>query len=165
MSCIWFELLSRSVPIAKWRLHLCVWHVNRCPRCGQASVGDEALPAILVTSEQLSSGFNLWPGIKKQINGLQVPGVNPPVVPLPSRRPRRWAVAAVMATVLFVAGIWILFLGRQQEKQPGPAAERPALQTRVFSASIGNLPARVFLIQSRDPNRAIFWIAKDEPRS
>jgi hypothetical protein len=36
---------------------------------------------------------------------------------------------------------------------------------RLHSARIADQPARVFQVQSRDPDRSIFWIAKDIPRS
>jgi hypothetical protein len=165
MTCLWFELLNRVIPVAGLRLRLCGWHVNRCPRCLPASAGDEALATILVTAEQLSPTLDLWAGIRKGIDGLQVPASALEVARLPLRQPRRWAYAAAMTAVLVIAGLKILFLGRPPGPQPDTMIARPTAQTRLSSASIENRPARVFLFQSRNPDRTIFWIAKDDKRS
>jgi len=165
MNCVWFELLSRVVPFAGWRIRLCRWHVSHCLRCQQESTSDEALPPILVTAEQVPAGLDLWPGVQEGIVGQRMSASGPEVIPLPPRRAWRWAYAAAMALLLLVAGFWIVLNGRHPGSQPGPIADRPAVQTRICSAKIADRPARVFQVQSRNPDRTIFWIAKGENRS
>jgi len=165
MSCKRFELLCRVVPIARLRQFACRQHVNRCAECRKAFENMDTLPPLLARAEQLPEGLDLWPEIRATITGL-VP--QPPAAKtlLLSTHPiRRWAYASGIAVLVFAAGFWFINHGRQAETQANPPFERPALQTRVSSARIENRPARVFLIQSRDPDRSIFWIAKEEPRS
>ncbi len=162
MTCVWFELLCR-IPFEGMRLRLCRRHTDGCPRCRQASESDEVLPPILVSAGQLPDGFDLWPRVQEGIAGLRTPAAGPEAVPLPRRHARNWAYAAAMTVLLLGAGFWIVFSGRQG-LQPGPVGERPP-QTRLCSAKIGDKPARVFQVQSRNPDRSIFWIAKDDTRS
>jgi hypothetical protein len=157
MTCIWFELLCRVVPFAGLRLRLCRQHVEHCLRCQQESNNSEALPPLLVTAGQLPPDLDLWSGVRAGIAGR---GYRLPQ----KKRPWLWASAAAMA-VLLVASIWIVFYGRHSEPQPKPIAHPVPVQTRMCSASIENRPARVFLIQSRNPDRTIFWIARDNKRS
>lgn len=164
MTCAWFEMLS-CIPFAGLRLRLCEWHVDKCMRCQQASESGETLRPILVSATQLPGSLDLWPRVQEGIASLPTSVAGSEVIPLPKRRTLRWAYAAAMAVLLLVAGFWVFFSGRHPGSQPGPVVERPAVQTRVCSASIEDRPARVFLIQSRNPNRSIFWIAKTNSRS
>jgi len=158
MNCKWFTLLSRIVPFAWLRLRLCQWHIERCQRCQQESDSLETLPALLVTAGQLPPDLDLWPGVRAGIN-------SPGALRKQKRRTWRWAYAAPMAVLLVAAGFWAVFHRRYLEPQPVPAVERPAVRTRVCSARIENRPARIFLIQSRNPDRTIFWIARNNTRS
>ena len=162
MTCQWFELLSR-IPFAGLRLRLCRRHVDGCPCCRQESESGDVLPAMLVTADRLPPGLDLWPGVKKGIEGARTPA--PGSVPLAVRRTWRWATAAALLVLTLLAGFWALFLGRGMKPHPGPAAQRPAAQTRLCTAKIADRPARVFQVQSRNPDRTIFWIAKDDNRS
>jgi hypothetical protein len=164
MTCLWFELLSR-IPFAGMRLRFCRWHADACPRCLQASSGSEAWPGLLVGPGQMAPGPDLWPGVKKEIAGLSFPGAGRSAVPPLPRRSWRWAYAAAMLLLTLLAGFWALFLGRHMAPHPGPAAQRFLAQPRLSSAKIADRPARVFQVQSRNPDRVIFWIAKDDPRS
>jgi hypothetical protein len=160
MTCFPFELLSR-IPVAGLRLSLCRRHVERCPRCRRES--GEAPPSFLVHADQLPPGLDLWPGVKRGIDGRQGPVRGHAVLPPPARGSWRWAVAAAVATLLLLAGFWIN--GRRTVSQPGPSAAPPVPQTRLCSAKIGDRPARVFQVQSRNPDRSIFWIARENSRS
>lgn len=162
MTCTWFELLSR-IPLAGLRLSLCRRHAHGCPRCRQASEAGEAPPR-LITPDLLPPGLDLWPGVKRGIAGLRSEAASPEVALLEARRSWRWAYAAAMAALLLTAGLWIIVRGRHPGSQPTPAY-RPAPQTRLCSAKIEDKPARVFQVQSRNPDRTIFWIAKGEQRS
>jgi hypothetical protein len=164
MTCFPFGLLSR-IPLAGLRLCLCRWHVGRCPRCRQDSERREALPPVLVTADRLPAGLDLWPGIRERIAGAQARGTGPAAAALPAPRPWRWAAAAAVLALLLAAGFWRVFLGRRSAPQPAAFADRPALQTRLCSAKIADKPARVFQVQSRNPDRTIFWIARDNSRS
>jgi hypothetical protein len=161
MNCIWFTLLRRAVPFAGLRLRLCRRHVEHCLRCQRESDSRETLPPLLLTAERLPEGLDLWPGVREGIVSRQKVAAGPEVIPLPPRRLRHWVYAAVMAALLLGTSFWIIFHGRRPEPQPGLAVECPAVQTRVRSARIENQPARIFLIQSRNPDRTIFWIAKN----
>jgi hypothetical protein len=163
MTCTWFELLSR-IPLAGLRLSLCRRHVEHCPRCFQASETGETPPR-LITAVHLPSGLDLWPGVKEGIEALRRPAAIPEVVSPQTRRSWRWAYSAAMATLLLTAGLWIIVKGRPSGPQPQPPPIRPAPQTRLCSAKVGDRPARVFLVKSRNPDRTIFWIAKDNSRS
>jgi hypothetical protein len=165
MTCTWFELLNRVIPIAAWRLRLCGWHVDRCPRCRPASAGDDTLASILVTAEQLPPSLDLWAGVRKGIEGEPLAAAAPAAARPAPQRLTYWAYAAAMVTALFIAGFGILFLQPPRGKRPATVAVHPAAQTRLCAASIENRPARVFLIQSRNPDRVIFWIARDDQRS
>jgi hypothetical protein len=167
MTCIWFELFSRIAPFPGWRLRLCERHVSRCPRCRQASDGKEALPPILVTAEQLPHGLDLRPGVREGIARLRKPaaGPGPAVIPLSPRGFRSWAYAGAMALLLLAAGFWTVLQERHSKPQPVSVAVQPSVQTRLCSAKIEDKPARVFQFQSRNPDRSIFWIAKDDKRS
>ncbi len=163
MTCAWFELLCR-IPFSGLRLRLCRWHVAGCPRCRQVSDDGDALPPLLITAEQVPAGLDLRPAVKQGIDGLRPLPVSPAVVPLPARKSWPWAYAATMAALL-VLGIWILTLDRHSSprSKPSPIAAKP--QTRLCSAKIGDRPARIILIQSQNPDRSIFWIARNNNRS
>ena len=165
MSCMGFELLSRAVPFAGLRLRLCRRHIERCPRCRQA--GDEAwaLPPILITPGHLPAGLDLWPGVREGIISRRAPGTGSEVVPLTPSRTWRRALVAVAAMLLLVVGAWIAVNQKQTRQEPGTAADHPTAQTRLYSAKIADRPARVFQVQSRNPDCSIFWIAKDNKRS
>jgi hypothetical protein len=165
MTCIWFELLCRVVPFTGLRLRFCRRHVERCLRCQQESDSMGTLPPLLVTAEQLSNDIDLWHRVREGIASKPLVAAGPETIPLPAHRPWRWAYAATLVILLLLAGFWTVFFRRQAEPQPEPLAVRPAIQTRVCSASIENRPARVFLIQSRNPDRAIFWIARNNTGS
>jgi hypothetical protein len=162
MTCAWFELLSR-IPFTSMRLSLCRRHADGCPRCLRESGSGESLPPLLVTADRLSPGLDLWPGVKGGINGLQRPAGSPAVIPLSARKSLLWAYAAAMLALLLFAGTWIVL--RYSVPQPGPEESRPAPQTRLCSAKVADRPARVFQVQSRNPDRTIFWIARDNSRS
>jgi len=164
MNCAWFEMLSR-VPFASLRLSLCRWHVRNCPRCLQASESDELFPPILVTSDRLAPGLDLWPGVQQGIDVLPRPDAGSTALPLPTRRSWRWAYAAAGILLLLGAGFWALFKdGSSGPPVPIPVRP-PAEQPRLCSAKIADKPAKVFQVQSRNPDRIIFWIAKGENRS
>jgi hypothetical protein len=164
MTCTWFEMLS-CIPFAGLRLRLCRRHLDRCQDCRQASDRTESLPSLLVSADRLPSGLDLWPGIREKINGAPVPEHDREAAPPLRRLPRRLAYAAAML-MLLLAGFWIIVSGRRGSMLPSrPSAYRPAPQTRLCSAKIEDRPARVFQVQSRNPNRTIFWIAKDNHRS
>lgn len=161
MTCLRFELLCWAVPFAGLRLHLCRRHLEHCRRCRQAATETWVLPPILITHGHLPSGLDLWPGVRDGIISRRAPDV----ALLPSRRIWRRAIIAAAALLLIVVGAWIAANQKQSGKGTGPAADHPPAQTRLFSAKIGDRPARVFQIQSRNPDRTIFWIAKDNKRS
>jgi hypothetical protein len=163
MTCAWFELLSR-MPFAGLRLSLCRRHVEHCPRCLQTSETVETPPR-LITADQLSPGLDLWPGVKRGIEGLRRQAGDPGAIPLPARSAWRWAYAAAMLLLVFFTGYVAFFLGRGMQPHPGPVGQRPVAQTRLCSAKIADRPARVFQVQSRNPDRTIFWIAKGDNRS
>ena len=165
MTCARFELLCRAVPFAGLRLLLCRRHIERCPRCRQADAEAWALPPILVTPGHLPAGLDLWPGVREGIISRRAPGTGPEIVPLPSKRTWRRALVAAAALLLLAVGTWIVVNQKHVGQGPGPAADHPPAQTRLLSAKIGDRPARVFQIQSRNPDRSIFWIAKDNKRS
>jgi len=161
MTCAWFELLSR-IPFTGLRLRLCGKHAESCPRCCQAGEAGEALPR-LISADQLPPGLDLWPGVEQGIEDLRKQAVGTGSESLPARRSWRWAYAAAMLALLLFAGTWIVL--RHPVPRPKPVASRPALQTRLCSAKIEDKPARVFKVQSRNPDRTIFWIARDDSRS
>jgi hypothetical protein len=158
MSCIRFELLGR-IPLSGLRMTLSRNHVSRCRRCHEDSEVSEALPAILVNAERIPAGFDLWPGVSKGIAATAA-------VPLPTRRPRHGLAFAFAAAALALAvGIGLVFLGRRGGMPDENAVPAAMPHVRLHSARIADQPARVFQVQSRDPDRSIFWIAKDIPRS
>ncbi len=163
MSCMTFELLSR-VPIPGWRLRLCQWHVDRCCRCHQESDRSDALPPLLVAADRLTPAPDLWPGSKKGIAATPAREAGPEVVSLPAGGAWRWAYAALVM-LLLGAGFWTLLKDGPSGPLPITVNDRPAERTRLCSAKIGSQPARVFQVQSRNPDRSIFWIAKDDNRS
>jgi hypothetical protein len=163
MTCIWFELLSR-IPWPGLRLRCCARHAEGCPRCLRESEAREA-PPLLISADRLPASLDLWPGVKQGIEGWLQQPVEPGAVSLPARRSWRWAYAAAILTLLLLAGFWIISPARRSAPQPGPSASRPALQTRLCSAKVADQPARVFQVQSRNPDRTIFWIAKNDKRS
>ena len=164
MSCMTFELLSRA-PFPGWRLRLCQRHVDRCWRCRQESDRRDVLPPLLIAADRLSPAPDLWPGIRKGIAAASALGAGPEVASLPPRGSWRWAYAAALLVLTLLAGFWALFLGRGTGPHAGPVGQRPAPQTRLCSARIADRPARVFQVQSRNPDRTIFWIAKNDKRS
>lgn len=165
MSCQRFDFLSRTVPSPLLRRLACRWHVARCPECRQDFSSADRLPPLLITARQLPAGLDLWPGIRAAISGpAPLPAADKSFL-LPAPRVWRWAFVSGIAILVLLAGFWFVSQGRQAETQPGRTAAIPAVQTGITSARIGDRPARVFLIQSRDPDRAIFWIAKNDPRS
>jgi hypothetical protein len=164
MICIWFELLSR-IPFAGLRLRLCRRHVDGCPRCRGESENTEALPPILVTAGQLPAGLDLWPGVKKRIDGMRSRPHGPAAVLQPAPRSWRWAYAAATVALMATVVLWFVFMGRRGAPLPGSSASGPHVRTRLCSAKIGDEPARVFQVQSRNPDRSIFWIAKNDKRS
>lgn len=165
MNCKRFEFLCRVVPFSPLRQFACRRHVDRCPECRQAFSNADELPPLLVTAEQLPAGIDLWPGIRAAITDSAPERSTDKGPLLPAPHFRRWALAMGIVFLLLAVGFWFINHGRQAERQPNPPIKRPALQTRVSSARVEDRPARVFLIQSRDPDRSIFWIAKEEPRS
>ena len=156
MTCVWFELLSR-IPFTGLRLRWCRRHADGCPRCRQASESGEMPPPLLITADQVHAGLDLWPGVRQRIGA-------PAIVPLPARRPWRWGYAAATLALLLLAGFWIRVVDRRSAPL-APSAPLPTPQIRLCSAKIADRPARVFQVQSRDPNRSIFWIARNNPRS
>ncbi len=164
MTCAWFELLSR-IPFAGLRQSLCRRHAEHCPHCLQASEAC-VVPSLLITADHLPSGLDLWPGVKEEISALRRQVASPEVIPLQTRRSRRWAYAAATCALLLLAGFWIILGGKRGSLPPPvPSANRPSPQTRLSSARIADRPARVIQIQSRNPDRTIFWIARDNSRS
>jgi len=163
MTCAWFELLSR-IPFTGLRLRLCAWHAEQCPRCLQTSES-MGTPPRLVTADQLPVGLDLWPGVKYGIEALRRPAGVPAAMRLPAGSAWRWACAAAMLLLAVFAGYLAFFLGRGMQPHPGSVEQRTVAQTRLCSARIGDKPARIFRIQSRNPDRTIFWIAKSENRS
>jgi hypothetical protein len=163
MTCTWFELLS-LIPWPGLRRRCCARHAERCPRCLQASETPEALPG-LISAGRLPAGLDLWPGVRQAIEALprQVPSAG--AVPRSGHGSWHWAYAAAAVVLLLFAGFWIIIGGRWPGSGPIQVAENPAARTRVCAARIGNRPARVFQVQSRNPDRTIFWIAKDNSRS
>ncbi len=163
MTCFQFELLGR-IPFANMRLRLCRRHIDRCPRCRQMNEASEAPPP-LITAAGLPPGLDLWPGIRDVITGASAPERGRESI-LPRRRlTRLWAYAAVMLALL-LAGFWIILGGKRGSlPPPAPSANRPLLQTRLSSAKVADRPARVFQVQSQNPDRSIFWIARDNSRS
>jgi hypothetical protein len=157
MSCHRLEILER-VPVALIRRPLSRWHVARCPRCLRDSEGGEALPGLLVTADRIPWKLDLWPDVRKGIAAVRI-------VPRPGRRPWRWAIAATAAVLFLVAGVWLVSLGRRGGMPAAAAAPAAIPQVRLCSARIADQPARIIVVQSRDPNRCIFWIAKGDPRS
>jgi hypothetical protein len=157
MNCIRFALLCR-IPVAGLRLRLSRWHVSRCPRCRQASDSGEPLPPVLVAADRLPADLDLRPAVRARIAATA--GVRRML------RPSRgwWGYAAAAAALLVTAGIWILAF-RWRALPPGPAAAPPASKVRLLSAKVADRPARVFQVQSRDPDRSIFWIARNKQRS
>ncbi len=163
MNCAWFELFRRF-PFSRLRLPLSRWHVNRCPRCRGASESGEALPPILVTAGQLPPGIDLWPAVREKIMARREPAPVAASASTPARREWRWGYAAAALALLMLAGLWVLFFGRRS-LPPAPPAPLPAPQVRLCSAKAGDRPARVIQFQSRNPDRSIYWIARDDPRS
>lgn len=164
MTCAWFEMLSR-IPFAGLRLRLCRRHAHGCSRCRQASEAGDA-PFRLITTDLLPPGLDLWPAVKQGIEDLRrKSAVGSASESFPARRARRWAYAAAMLLLVFFAGYFVFFLDRGMQPHPGPVEQRPAAKTRLCSAKIADRPARVFQVQSRNPDRTIFWIAKGEQRS
>ena len=165
MTCVWFEFLFRVVPFTGLRMRLCRWHVDHCQHCQQVFASTDPLPQFLVTPEQVPAGLDLWPGVRAGIAGLRTLLANPEVT-LPQRnRPWRWALAVAMALLLVGAGIWFVVTQGQTGQPPAPTVYRTGTQTKLYSARIENRPARIFLIQSRNPDRTIFWIARNNKRS
>ena len=164
MTCLWFELLCR-IPVAGIQLRMSRRHLLRCPRCRQESERDASLPPILVTADRVAAGLDLWPAVKRGIMAHREPAAGPDVSPLPARRSWRWAAAAAMASLLVATGLWILLQGKHPGPLPEPPRDRPSAQTRLCSAKIADRPARVFQVQSRNPDRTIFWIARNNTRS
>jgi hypothetical protein len=163
MNCVWFELLSR-IPFAGLRLRCCARHAEGCPRCLRESEA-WAAPPLLITADQLPVGLDLRPGVKQGIKGLPWQAGVPGFVPPSGHRSWRWAYAAATIMLLLLAGFWMIVRGRDSGSRPILVDDRSAVQARVCSAKIGDRPARVFQVQSRNPNRTIFWIAKDNSRS
>ena len=163
MNCAWFELFCR-LPFSRLRLGLSRWHVSRCPRCQQACESREALPPLLVTADRLPPGLDLCPAVRQRIMGPGRPAMDASVSP-PARAPWRWAYAAALLVPALLAGFWAFFHGRGMAPHPGPAAPRPSARTLLCSAKIAERPARVIQFQSQNPDRSIFWIARNDPRS
>ena len=164
MTCAWFEMLC-SIPFAGLRLRLCRRHLDRCQGCRQASDRAESPPSLLISADRLPTGLDLWPGIRERISGLPEPEHGQEAAPPLGRLPRRLAFAAALL-MLLLAGFWVIVSGwRDSVPPPRPSAYRPAQKTRLCSAKIEDRPARVFQVQSCNPDRTIFWIAKENPRS
>ncbi len=163
MNCMTFELLSR-VPVPGMRLRFCRWHVARCRRCRQESDRSDKAGALLIAPDRLSPAPDLWPEIRKRVIAVPLSAAGLEPVLLPARRSWRWAFAAAMLVLTLLAGFWVLFLGRNMGPHPSPVEQRPAVQAKVCSAKIADRPARVFQVQSRNPDRTIFWIAKENTR-
>ena len=163
MNCTWFELFRRF-PFSRLRLLLSRWHVNRCPRCRGASESGAAMPPILVAAGQLPPGIDLWPAMREKITARREPAAVDASVATPARRAWRWGYAAAALALLMFVGLWILVFNRRS-LPPAPPAPLPAPQVRLCSAKIADRPARVMQFQSQDPDRSIFWIAKEIPRS
>jgi hypothetical protein len=70
-----------------------------------------------------------------------------------------------MLLLVFITGYLAFFLGRGMQPHAVPVKQPPAAQTRLYSAKIADRPARVFQVQSKNPDRVIFWIAQGDPRS
>jgi hypothetical protein len=164
MSCLLFAALSR-VPLAGMRLRLCQRHVGHCRRCRLESEPDAVTARLLVTAESLSAGLDLRPAVEKRIAGRGSPAAGLDVFQRPPGRPWSWAAAAAMLALALLAGYWAFFPGRGMQPHTRPAAQRPLTHARLCSARIADRPARVFQVQSRNPDRTIFWIARDDPRS
>jgi hypothetical protein len=90
---------------------------------------------------------------------------SPEIVSPEARWSWRWAYAAAMLLLVFVTGYLAFFLGRGMQPHAVPVEQRPAAQTRLCSAKIADRTARVFQVQSKNPDRVIFWIAQGDPRS
>ncbi len=164
MNCMMFELLNR-VPVPGMRLRFCQWHVDRCRRCRQESDRSDEAGALLIAPDRLSPAPDLWPQIRKRVIVVPLKEAGLELVSLPARRSWHWAFAAAMLVLTLLAGFWAFFLGRNMGPHPSPVGQRPAVQAKVCSAKIADRPARVFQVQSRNPDRTIFWIAKGEQRS
>lgn len=164
MSRCAFELLS-LIPVPFLRLRLGQWHVGRCPLCRRESDRAEDLPQLLVTADRIPAGLDLRSGVLRGIAGLTASMEAPAASTVPGGRSWRWAYAAATLVLAVIAGFWAVFLGKGMK--PHPRLVEPPARARVClcSAKIANRPARVFQVQSRDPDRAIFWIAKDSSRS
>ncbi|MBN2346655.1 MAG: hypothetical protein JXO51_09730 [Candidatus Aminicenantes bacterium] len=164
MNCAWFEVFSR-IPLPGLRLRLCRWHVGRCVRCREESDRSDPPLGLLVVPDLLPAGLDLWPGVRKGIDGIRPQPGGMDAAPSPLRRSWRWATAAAVLLLALLAGFWTLFLRRDMPLRNGPAAAPPEAQVRLCSAKIADRPARVFQVQSRSPDRAIFWIVRDNSRS
>ena len=162
MSCTMFAALSR-VPLAGMRLRLCQRHLRHCRRCRLASEPDMGAARLLVTADSLPAAPDLWPGVEKKIAAMGSPAPDLDVFQRPPGRPWSWATAAAMLALALLTGFWAFFLRRGL--QPHPVAQGPMMHTRLCSAKIADRPARVFQVQSQNPDRTIFWIAKDDPGS
>jgi hypothetical protein len=158
MNCIWFEWLVR-IPVAGLRMVLSRRHVNRCRRCFERSERCEEMPQLLVAAGAIREGIDLWPGVRKGIAASAA-------IPQPMRRPRHsLAIAAAAVALLLSIGIGLVVLGRRGRTPDENTLPVAMPHVRLHSARIADQPARVFQVQSRDPNRSIFWIAKNVPRS
>lgn len=156
MNCVWFELLCR-VPVAGLRLKLSRRHVRHCPRCLRASESAESLPPVLIQADRLPADLDLRPAVRARLNAT-------PAFATAARRSWRWAYAAAALALLLLAGLWTLLFDRPA-RPAAPLSALPSLRVRVSSAKIADQPARIFQVQSRDPDRAIYWIARNNPRS
>jgi hypothetical protein len=146
-------------------MRLCRRHVERCRRCQQAWQGTDSLAQFLVTAEQVPAGLDLRPEVRAGIAGLRTTLISPAFTIPQRNRPLRWAIATALVLLFIGTGLWLaISLGPNSQIQV-PAVVQPEAQTKLFSASIENRPARIFLIKSRNPDRTIFWIARNNKRS
>lgn len=165
MNCIWFDFLCRVVPFAGLQIRLCQWHVDHCHHCQQVFASADPLSHFMVTAEQVPASLDLWPGVQAGITDLGTPLATPGVTLQQRNPPWRWEFATAITLLLIGAGIWFAVTQGQTGQPPVPAAYCPGTQTKLCSARIENQPARIFLIQSRNPDRTIFWIARNNKRS
>lgn len=152
--CKVVDVLDRLIPLNAWRGWLVGRHRERCSRCQALLASREEARRFLVRAEDVASGLDIWPSVRREIvRGSHVDrgqGLVPHFV---------WKRAAVLATVglLAVMGLWVLRSGISVRTNPAVAETSQDNRFKLNFIRVGGEPATAYIYQSQGAEWVGVW--------
>lgn len=160
MKCKTFKFLYNVIPLNIFRSYLIKKHFSSCSSCSAELADEVEIEKMIISPGKASRDIDLWPGLKNDIISLNRESR------LKARRIpagiRKWQLGLTGAVLLLML-ILVPFILNRFDQDSGIDPETAGIVNReieVKSLRIENRPVKSYYFQSKDTNKIIVWVQK-----